>query len=121
MAYQLKHGKVGKDESLLVGALGCFDTIGEEGFDHDRDETLHERSAYEFVRDQLTDAQRSELDLVDAHWRDHADDFNAAFVATHEYADRNLALADWVVDGDGRPAPIPRSHWWWRPIAGENE
>lgn len=102
--------------SLLTGTFGCYDTIGDPAFDYDRDECLHERSAYELIRDQLTDAQRAELDQVDAYWRANPAAFNAAFQAWHWYADRDTELTGFVEDADGKVPPIPASHWWWTPI-----
>ena len=99
--------------TLLEGMLGCYDTIADPDFDYDRDETLHERSAYEFIRDQLTTEQRAELDLVDAYWRAHASEFNVAFGVWHHQADRKVELAGFVEDEAGETPEIPRAHWWW--------
>lgn len=110
---------VGENQSLLEGMFGCYDTIGDPTFDLDRDECLHERSAYELVRDQLTDAQRAELDKVDAYWKAHPKDFNADFAVFHFQEDKTTALTGIVEDENGDVPPIPRGHWWWRPIEEE--
>jgi len=102
--------------TLLEGMLGCYDTIGDPDFDYDRDETLHERSAYEFIRDQLTSEQQAELDQVDAYWRAHPKEFNADFGVWHHQADKKTELAGFVEDENGETPPVPRGHWWWRPI-----
>ncbi|MFS4437865.1 hypothetical protein ACMA5I_06605 [Paracoccaceae bacterium GXU_MW_L88] len=104
------------NETLLTGFLGCYDTLGDPDYEYDRDFTLHERSAYELVREQLTDDQRAELDKVDAHWRDHAKAFNEDFAIEHNQEDRETALYGFVRDEEGRTPAIPRGHWWWRPI-----
>jgi hypothetical protein len=103
-------------QSLLTGMFGCYDTIGDPAFDYDRDETLHERSAYELVRDQLTVDQQTELDKVDAYWQANAKDFNADFAVFHFQENKQTALTGFVMDEDGNVPPIPRAHWWWRPI-----
>jgi len=105
--------------SLLEGPLACYDTLGDPGWDYDRDELLHERSAYELVRDQLTLEQQAELDQVDAHWRANAKEFNGDFALWHHQEDKRAALAGFVEDGDGDVPPIPRSHWWWRPLEND--
>ncbi len=117
MAYRIKAEKPPKEwGSLLTGMFGCYNTIGDPDFDMDRDETLHERSAYEFIRDQLTPEQQAELDQVDAYWRAHPKEFNAAFGVWHHQADKATELAGFVEDEHGEAPPIPRGHWWWRPI-----
>lgn len=102
--------------TLLTGMFGCYDTIGDPDFDLDRDETLHGRSVYEFIRDQLTDEQRAELDQVDAFWRARPAAFNKDFAAWHYRANRAAELAGFVEDDEGRTPEIPRSHWWWWPL-----
>ena len=119
MAFRLK-GVTAAPETwgtLLTGMFGCYDTIGDPDYDMDRDETLHERSAYEFVRDQLTPTQRAELDQVDAFWRANAQAFNKDFALFHAFEDKKLAMDSWIRDDQGRVPEIPRSHWWWWPIA----
>lgn len=104
--------------SLLVGALGCYDTLGADDCSWGRDAALHERSAYEMVRDQLTPDQQAELDQVDEFWRANAAAFNKDFGTFHVREDRAAALEGYVEDDQGETPPIPRSHWWWRPIEG---
>jgi len=106
-------------EPLLAGMFGCYDTIGDADFDLDRDECLHERSAYELVRDHLTEDQRAELDKVDAYWIAHPEAFNAAFAVFHFQENKATALKGFVQDERGDVPPIPRNHWWWRPIDKE--
>lgn len=101
---------------LISGMFSCYNTIGDPDYDYDRDETLHERSAYEFVRDRLSVEQLAELDKVDAYWRAHAKEFNADFALWHFQEDKQTAMKGWVEDEHGDVPPIPRSHWWWRPI-----
>jgi len=103
-------------EPLLAGMFGCYDTIGDADFDLDRDECLHERSAYELVRDHLTEDQRAELDKVDAYWIAHPEAFNTAFAVFHFQENKATALKGFVQDERGDVPPIPRDHWWWRPI-----
>lgn len=102
--------------TLLTGMFGCYDTIGDPDFDMDRDETLHERSRYEFVRDQLTDAQRAELDHVDAFWKANREAFNRDFGRLHAFEDKRMAMSGWIEDENGEVPAIPRSHWWWWPL-----
>lgn len=118
MAYRLVNTPVPPEEwgTLLDGMFGCYDTIGDPDFDIDRDETLHERSRYEFIREQLTDAQRAELDQVDAFWRANAALFNKDFAKFHAFEDKKKVMMGWVEDENGNPPEIPRSHWWWWPI-----
>lgn len=118
MAYRLMKDDrtIADDWSLLTGALGCHDTLGDPEMTHGRDFILHERSVYELVRDQLSVAQRAELDRVDAHWRANADAFNADFAAFHARENRATALEGMVEDEAGNTPRIPRDHWWWRPI-----
>ena len=105
-----------RGETLLWGMFGCYDTIGDADFDYDRDETLHMRSAYEFVRDELDPAQRDELEQVDAYWRAHTAEFNASFAVWHHQADRKTELTGFVVDEAGNVPEVPAAHWWWKPI-----
>ena len=106
-------------ETLLTGMFGCYDTISDPDYDYDRDECLHERSAYEMVRDQLTDDQRAELDTVDAYWQARPAEFNAAFGVWHHQSDRQTALAGFVEDEQGETPSVPRSHWWWKPLGAD--
>lgn len=105
--------------TLLDGApLNCFDTLGDDSFDHDRDVMLAERSAFELVRDQLDDAQRAEPDRIDAFWR-NAEAFNRDFKLDHAFLDKKMALTGMVEDAKGKVSEIPRSHWWcWPRRAG---
>lgn len=106
--------------TLLDGApLNCFDTLGDDSFDHDRDGMLAERSAFELVRDQLDDEQRAELDRIDAFWRDNAEAFNRDFKLDHAFLGKKTVLAGMVEDAKGKVPEIPRSHWWWWPIKEE--
>ena len=102
--------------TLLTGMFGCYDTIGDPDYDMDRDETLHERSAYEFVRDQLSPEQIAELDQVDAFWRAHPEAFNADFRLLQAWENKTTALEGFVEDEHGQTPAIPRAHWWWWPI-----
>lgn len=102
--------------TLLTGMLGCYDTITDPDYEYDRDETLHERSACELIREQLTEAQRAELDQIDAFWKAHPEAFNQAFAVFHHQEDKAVALAGFIEDQRGDVPPVPRSHWWWRPV-----
>lgn len=105
------------ESSLLASVpLNVFDTIGDDDWSHDRDEMLAARSAFELVREQMTDAQRAELDRVDAYWRDHAQAFNESFKLDHAFADRKRALEGWIEDEHGEVPEVPAAHWWWKPI-----
>lgn len=119
MAYRL----IGYQDMLEPGArllafdpLNSYDRLGDPHFDMDRDDFLHQRSALELVRDQMTGAQRAELDQVDAYLRAHAAQFNKDFARIHAFTDRKTALRTWIADADGNTPAIPRSHWWWWPI-----
>lgn len=105
-----------RGDTLLWGMFGCYDTIGDPDFDLDRDECLHKRSAYEFVRADLDDAQRAELDQVDAFWRANAAAFNADFAPWHNRANRATELKGFVADEAGKVPEIPPDHWWWWPL-----
>lgn len=102
--------------TLLLGMFGCYDTIGDPDFDMSRDETLHMRSVYEFLRDELDEAQRAELDRVDAFWRARPKEFNADFEAFHYRADKKTELKGFVQDENGNTPEIPAEHWWWWPL-----
>lgn len=104
------------DVSLIEARLSTFDTLDDASFDdYDRDFLLTNRSAMEFVRDQLSVRQVAELDEIDAHWRANPADFNAAFVIWHRKT--SLRTVEGLVVDDGGAAPeIPVSHWWWRPL-----
>ncbi|MEG9884440.1 MAG: hypothetical protein V6Z86_07470 [Hyphomicrobiales bacterium] len=123
MAYRLTgtNRTITENIPLLSGMFACYDTIGDPSFDMDRDETLHERSAYEFVRGQLSPEQIAELDKVDAYWRAHPKEFNEDFKIIQGWEDRKTALEGFVEDEDGKVPAIPRSHWWWWPIPMEKE
>lgn len=121
MAYRLTGVTKSPEEwgSLLEGDLSCYDTIGDADFELSRDFLLHNRSSYELVRDQLTPDQQAELDQVDAYWKANAKDFNAAFAVFHFQEDKPTALTGFVEDEHGDVPPIPRAHWWWKPIEGD--
>ena len=120
MAYRLTGVTKSPEEwgSLLGGDLSCYDTIGDPDFELSRDFLLHNRSAYEMVRDQLTPEQQADLDKVDAYWKANVKDFNADFAVFHHREDKTTALTGFVMDTNGNVPPIPRSHWWWWPIEG---
>ncbi len=88
MAYILSKGDKTVERSLSVidYSLSCYDCIGDPDFDWEMDELLHNRSALEFVRDRLNDAQRAELDTVDAYWKARPKAFNQCFAAEHNAA-----------------------------------
>lgn len=123
MAYRLIFAEYTLEgDSLLDSApLNCFDTLGDDSFSHDRSGMLAERSAFEMVRDQLDDAQRAELDMIDDFWRTNADAFNRDFRLQQAFLDRTTILSGMVVDAKGKVPEIPRSHWWWWPIKEEGE
>lgn len=121
MAFRLKnHSVVEHDLPLIEYGLASYDTLDDPKFDLDWDGLLQRRSALELVRDQLSDAQRAQLDMVDTHWQANAAAFNRAFGVEHHQHRRETALAGFVTDDKGEVPPIPRGHWWWRPI-GVNE
>lgn len=121
MAYRLIFAQevLGGGTLLDCAPLNCFDTLGDDSFDHDRDGMLAERSAFELVRDQLDDDQRAELDRIDDFWRTNAQAFNQDFKLHHAFLDKATALAGLVEDGKGKVPEVPRSHWWWWPITAE--
>lgn len=102
--------------SLIEGGLAFYDALEPE-YRYDRDEHLQMRSAYEFLRADLNDAQRTELDKVDAYWKANASEFNREFSTFHRYCDRKTVLTDFVADANGVGVAIPNDHWWWRPLA----
>ena len=81
---------------------------------------LHDRSKLEFVRDQLTDVQRAELDQIDKYWKANAKAFNEDFQLFHARPGKPFPnkqeLEGWVEDEDGKVPSIPENHWWWWPI-----
>jgi hypothetical protein len=118
MAFRLTigDGVVRKGGSVIDRYLPCYDTLNDAIFYVEWDDLLLYRSALEFVREQLSDAQRGELDTVDAHWRSQPDAFNSAFAAKHATHAASDAMRAWVQDENGDTPIIPRSHWWWRAI-----
>lgn len=103
--------------SLLECApLNCFDTVGDDSFAEDRAGMLAQRSAFELVRDQLNDAQRAELDRIDAFWRANPEAFNKDFALDQAFLDRKTVLSGLVEDSAGRVPEVSRSDWWWRPV-----
>ena len=121
MAYRLSAGDrlIPDSLSIILYPLSSYDRLTESAFDYDCDELLYERSALEFVRDQLNDAQRAELDIVDAHWRANPAAFNAAFALFHKRKIIEAELEGYVYDADSLTPAIPRAHWWWWPIEGD--
>lgn len=115
-------GIIDDDLSITVYLMPCFDTLDDPEFDEDRDELLQHRSALELVRDQLSDAQRAELDEIDRHWRADPHLFNLAFAKDHALAadpdrlDWVTALCGYVADATGHAPEVPASHWWWNPL-----
>lgn len=110
------------DMSVISEFMPAYDTLDDPAFDWgDRDELLHIRSALEFIRDTLSDAQKAELDTVDAHWQADATAFNAAFGTLHHYEDQATALDGFVTIETGQTPKIPADHWWWNPIVTEKD
>lgn len=108
--------------SLLGRILVFWDTIGDPDFDPGiggRDDLLEDRSKLEFVREQLTDAQRAELDQVDKHWKANAKAFNEDFKMFHGARARREAMDGLVEGEDGKVPSIPEAHWWWWPLEGK--
>lgn len=118
MAYRLNKGDrlIPDNGSIIETRLNCYDTLDDDDFEWDRDHHLHERSALELVRDQLSDDQRAELDKVDGHWKANAEAFNRAFAVIHHQHDHKMALAGFVFDENGVAPAIPQGHWWWRSV-----
>lgn len=99
--------------------LGFYDVIvrpDAELYTFDLDWTLHLRSAYEVGREAglLAESAVAELAEIDAFWRAHPKEFDAAFIDLIPRIDPATELSGWVEDEAGRPMPIPPSHWWWR-------
>ncbi|MFV0409454.1 MAG: hypothetical protein ACK5LJ_07070 [Paracoccus sp. (in: a-proteobacteria)] len=119
MAFQLiADADVIQDGTSLLeyAPLNCFDTLGDDGFDEDRAGMLAQRSAFELVRDQLSNDQRAELDQVDAFWRENAEAFNADFALDQAYLDRKTVLAGLIREGKRDVPEVPAAHWWWSPL-----
>jgi len=104
-----------KDHSFL----GFYEVITRDDwqeFEWDLDYTLHMRSVYAFADELglLNESQRAELAEIDAFFRAHPKEFDRAFGEIIARADLTTTLAEWVRDENGRPVPVPPSHWWWR-------
>ena len=112
----LGHAIIATGVSIKDRVLSCYDTIGDPDFDLSRDELLHIRSALELARDQLTANQQAELNEIDAYWRANAAAFNADFGVFHFQENKQTALRGFIVDAHGDTPPIPRGHWWWKPL-----
>lgn len=95
--------------------LGFYDLIADQTYDEDWPWAIHVRSAYEFIRDHLTDAQRAQLDEIDAYWRAHPAVFNEAFGFYH-HQPKARTLDGFVRDENGSVPEIPADHWWWNPL-----
>lgn len=126
MAYKLikPDSLIGSDILPTQDGLQMYDLIGDQLADQLMDELLHERSACEFVRSQLSEAQLADLDHVDEAWRRDAKAFNTTFAVWHNVSPREKALqmVDYVQVDHGPFATtpiIPPSHWWWWPIDPE--
>lgn len=123
MAFKLKNPH--KTDYMPSNAdLSCYDTIieGEWGhpdeWDYDQDVLLHVRSYYEFIRDQLSDEQRTDLDMIDAFWKSHPEAFNKAFGLLINQENLKTAMEGFgIIDmATNKPPIIPKSHWWWRKL-----
>lgn len=101
--------------SVIESGLAFYDALEPE-YRFDRDEHLQMRSAYEFLRDDLNDAQRAELDKIDTYWKANASEFNSAFATFHFQSNRKTVLNHFVNDDDGDPVEVPSDHWWWHPL-----
>ncbi len=121
IAYCLKTGDyiLWHGGSIIERYLSCYDTLDDPIFYVEWDDLLHDRSAMEFVRQQMSALQQAELDKVDAHWRGQPELFNAAFAAKHSVRDLQNEMGDFVEDEQGVWPNIPRSHWWWWPITDD--
>ncbi|QIK38426.1 hypothetical protein GWK36_11050 [Caldichromatium japonicum] len=91
--------------------IKAFDDWGWAVVDH---EVLLARSALEFLRDRLPDAALAMIAAADAQFRAHPQAFAHMFRRAIGSIDAKAALAGWVDDDDGKPVPIPPSHWWWQ-------
>ena len=118
MAYRIVNGEMPEGPLTDHGPLSVYDTLEEphEDWYMDWDETLHERSVLELVRDRLTEDQRAELDRVDAYWRAHPAAFNERCKVYHHQKRPDRELAGRVVDDEGHTPRIPLAHWWWWPL-----
>lgn len=95
--------------------LGFYDVIHDDTYDEDWPWAIHHRSALELIRDKLTDAQRAQLDEIDAYWKARPEVFNKAFAYFH-HQKRERNLSGFVRYEDGTIPEIPASHWWWSPL-----
>ncbi len=96
--------------------LGFYDLIDDDTYDEDWQFAIHHRSILELMRDRLTDAQRAQLDEIDAYWKARPEVFNKAFAAWHYRGDRKTDLEFLTRNTDGTIPEIPASHWWWSPL-----
>jgi hypothetical protein len=110
-------GVIENDLTITDYVMPCYDTLDDPEFAEDHADLLAQRSALEFVRDQLSDAQCLELEAIDEHWRENAADFNAAFARQHAETNRETALRGLVSDPTDQAPTVPADHWWWHTIA----
>ena len=117
MAYEVIHPGDLNDHLPSRYGLSCYDTLewDERWWSHDWDELLYRRSEWEVLKQQgrLGPAQIADLARIDRWWRARPQAFNRAFGGFHERKKINTELAGRVEDPEGRPMPIPKSHWWW--------
>ena len=126
MAYRLKTPQK-TDYLPSESDLSCYDTIIEgewgkpEEWSYDQDVLLYVRSYYEFIRNQLSEAQRKDLAMIDAFWKAHPKEFNAAFGLLINQEDKKTAMQGFgIIDTKtNQPPPIPPSHWWWHKLEVE--
>ncbi|MGB1234158.1 MAG: hypothetical protein ACPG5U_00330 [Planktomarina sp.] len=112
----IAQGVIEHDLTLIEYVMPCYNTLDDPEFDQDRDDILHNRSAMELVRDQLSDNQILDLEEIDDYWRGNPELFNRAFAQQHATHDPRNDLLGYVSDAKGDVPAVPKSHWWWRPI-----
>lgn len=106
------------DEELAWEWMDTYELAlrGDAAIDgYDCEETLHARSALEFVRATLSPEQVAILDAADALWKANPEAFNACFAYDHASKSVETELGGYAMR-DGKTVPIPREHWWWWPL-----
>lgn len=96
--------------------LSCYDTLGDDSFDMDRDDMLQHRSLFEFVKDELSQEVLDDLAMIDQYWKDNSKLFNNDFSILHNLPkfekddEITFYIKKYKLNVLHR---VPKSHWWW--------
>jgi len=128
MAVRMSYINLSDDEhrAILKARLSWFVAItdGRDAWEFDAPEILYARSAAEFVRDDLDAEALTYIGQGDAYWKANPKAFNEFFKYEHAGKDAKTELSDSqfaLKDEHGNTPRIPRSHWWWWPLAVNGE